>query len=201
MTTHVQQINLYVSELRPQREALTAARVLQAAVLLVALLVVLYGWQQWRQAQLEGQLSVVEEQVRVQTQRTEALEREVANRVTDAALLREASAREEQASRTLRLLEFMQQVTLGNMMGYSEHLKDLSRASFQGIWLTNIVLEGDAERVAIQGFVSAPTMLPDYVSRLGSGASALGSRPFHRLTTTRAGDGSDNHAFVLEASQ
>lgn len=200
MTTGIQQINLYVPELRPRRDALTAGLVISLAVVLVIIAVLLFGWQQWRQAQLTQELAVIEERIRVQVQRTEALEQEAASRVTDAALLREAGSREEQATQMLQLLAFMQQVTLGNMAGYSEHLKDLSRASFQGIWLTDIALEGDANTVSLQGFVTSPAMLPDYVSRLGGGRSALSTRPFHRLTTSRAPDESGNHAFVLEAS-
>lgn len=201
MTTGVQQINLYVPELRPRRDAFGATRLGQLVLLVVVLAVLLFGWQQWRQGQLAGELATVEALIRDQTQRTEALERELANRVADAALLREATSREEQATRTLQLLEFMQQVALGNMVGYSGHLKDLARASFQGIWLTSVTLEGDADNVAIEGFVNSPAMLPDYVSRLGAGTSALASRSFHRLTTSLAEDDSGNHAFVLEATR
>lgn len=201
MTTGIQQINLYVPELRPQRDAVTAGRVTLLTVLLVLIAVLFFGWQQWRQTQLSRELAMIDEQVQVQTQRTEALEQEAASLATDAALLREAGSREEQATQMQQLLAFMQQVTLGNMTGYSEHLKDLSRASFQGIWLTDIALEGDASTVSLQGFVTSPAMLPDYVTRLGAGRSALSVRPFHRLSTSRAPDESGNHAFELQASQ
>lgn len=201
MTTGIQQINLYVPELRPQRDAVTAGRLTSLTALLVVIAVLLFGWEQWRQTQLSRELARIEEQIQVQSPRTEALEQEAASRVTDAALLREAGSREQQATQMLQLLAFMQQVTLGNMVGYSEHLKDLSRASFQGIWLTDIALEGDASTVSLQGFLTSPAMLPDYVGRLGGGRSALNSRTFHRLSTSRAADESGNYAFELEASQ
>lgn len=200
MSTGIQQINLYVPELRPRRDAVTAGRFIWLFMLLVVIAVAFAGWQQWRQSQLSQELARLDEQIRLQTQRTEALEQEAAGRATDAALLREAGNREEQAAQMQRLLAFMQQVTLGNVAGYSEHLKDLSRASFQGIWLTDITLTGDAEAVLLQGFVTSPAMLPDYVSRLGAGRSALSSRTFNRLSTSRAPDESGYHSFELEAA-
>ena len=200
MTTGTQQINLYVAELRPRRDVLSAGRAALLIVLLVVVAALFVSWEQWRQTQLSRELAQIEARIQTQAPRVEALEQEAASRATDAALLREAGNREEQAAQTLQLLAFMEQVTLGNMVGYSEHLKDLSRASFQGIWLTDISLEGDANSVSLQGFVTSPAMLPDYVSRLGGGRSTLSSRSFHRLTTSRAPDDSGNHAFELEAS-
>lgn len=201
MTSGTQQINLYVAELRPQRDVITLPRLGVAVVLLAVTIAAACGWQMWRQDKVEAELATLEERLHTQTQRTDALEREVESRVADAVLVRQALSEEEQLSRMQQLLTFMEQLNLANTNGYSEHMKDLSRASFPGVWVTEFVVEGDADRVSLQGFVTSPAMLPEFVGRLGQGRSALGSKSFQRLVTSRTDDSSEYHSFELESSQ
>ena len=78
MATVNQQINLYLPELRPRRDLVTAARAVQVLGVLLglALLVSLVQW--WQTGLNQNRLAEVEQALQEQTARTEQLEREVA---------------------------------------------------------------------------------------------------------------------------
>nr|WP_272907234.1 PilN domain-containing protein [Pseudohongiella sp. O18] len=95
----------------------------------------------------------------------------------------------------------MQGTTLGNLVGYSQHLKDLSRASFTGLWLQEFRIVGNADQVMIRGVAQEPAMLPDYVGRLSGGSSAISTRRFNRLISSRDDNQQSLYEFTLEASE
>lgn len=197
-----QQVNLYLPELQPSRDLVNAARVLQVLALIVVVGALLSAAQVWQRSSAQAELAQLQEDLRVQTVRTEELERDVAARATDQALVREMETRELRLAQARQLYEFMQGTTLGNLVGYSEHFKDLSRASFAGVWLKDITIRGNAESVMIAGAVQQPAMLPDYVGRLSNGRSALSTRRFNRLISTRDDSTEQElYEFTLEAGQ
>lgn len=201
MATVNQQINLYLPELRPRRDLVTAARTVQVLGVLLglALLVSLLQW--WQTGLSQNRLAEVEQALQEQTARTEQLEREVAARATDQALVREMNTRELRVQQARELYDFMQGTTLGNLVGYSQHLKDLSRASFTGLWLQEFRIVGNADRVMIRGVALEPAMLPDYVGRLSGGNSAISTRRFNRLISARDQTQQSLYEFTLEAGE
>ncbi|MDH7942700.1 PilN domain-containing protein [Pseudohongiella sp. SYSU M77423] len=201
MTSINQQINLYLPELRPRRDLVTASRtVLVLSVLLgLALLMSIVQW--WQTTLDQNRLVDVEQALQEQTARTERLENEVAARATDQALVREMDTRELRVQQARELYDFMQGTTLGNLVGYSQHLKDLSRASFTGLWLQEIRIVGNADRVMIRGVAQEPAMLPDFVGRLSGGNSAISTRRFNRLVSARDANQQSLYEFTLEAGE
>jgi cell division protein FtsB len=199
MMSVTQQVNLYLPELRPRRDLVTATRLARVVVVLAVLAVLVSTAQLWRASASESRLLALQEELRVQTVRTEQIEREMAARATDQNLVREMNSRELRLSQTRELYEFMRERRLGNLVGYSEHLKDLSRASFPGLWLTEIRIAGNADLVLIRGVMQQPAMLPDYVGRLSSGRSAITTRRFNRLLSNRAETSEEVYLFSLEA--
>ncbi|ALO45155.1 hypothetical protein [Pseudohongiella spirulinae] len=202
MANVTQQVNLYLPELQPSRDLVNAARALQALLVVVVAGALISAVQFWQRSSAQTELALLQEALRVQTVRTEELERDVAARATDQALVREMETRELRLAQARQLYEFMQGTTLGNLVGYSEHFKDLSRASFTGVWLRNINIRGNADSVTIAGAVQQPAMLPDYVGRLSNGRSALSTRRFNRLISTRDESSEQElYEFTLEAGQ
>lgn len=198
-----QQINLYLPEIRPRKDLVTAVRTLAVLALVVVLMVLVTAVGYWQRASLRSQLTDVQAQVAAQTSRTEELERQVAARATDQALVREMTAREQRLAQSEELYEFMRTTNLGNLTGFSAHLMDMSRASFPGLWLTSFSIRGNAEHVSLRGYAQEAAMLPDFVSRLSMGESEIRSKNFGRMSTTRltAEDGSDeSYQFVLETN-
>jgi cell division protein FtsB len=197
----MQQINLYLPELRPQRQLISALRLLKALALICLLMILQALWTGWQHSTLSADLAVVQDQLNTQAARTQQIEANVATRATDQALVREMNTRETQLAQARELYEFMRGTNLGNMNGYSEHLKDLSRASFTGLWLTEFTIQGNGERVYLKGNAQQAAMMPDYVSRLSMGESSIRSQRFSRLVSTRAiVGGGELYEFVLETN-
>ncbi|HBX37947.1 MAG TPA: hypothetical protein DEG76_11920 [Pseudohongiella sp.] len=201
MATVNQQINLYLLELRPRRDLVTAARAVQVLGVLMGLAILVSLVQWWQTGVNQNRLAEVEQALQEQTARTEQLEREVAARATDQALVREMNTRELRVQQARELYDFMQGTTLGNLVGYSQHLKDLSRASFTGLWLQEFRIVGNADNVMIRGVALEPAMLPDYVGRLSGGNSAISTRRFNRLISARDETQQSLYEFTLEAGE
>lgn len=199
MSLSVQQINLFLPELRPNRDWLRADMLLVTVAAVVVMLGLSAAWSAWQRSSAAGELEELQALLQAQTELAEQIEREAAGRATDQSLVAEMNTREQRLEQTRDLYEFMRSTELGNLAGYSEHLKDLSRASFQGLWLTEIRIDGDAERVYLSGNAEQPAMLPDFVGRLGMGRSRISSKRFNRLQTTRMDGANESYSFILEA--
>jgi Tfp pilus assembly protein PilE len=202
MSVSVQQVNLYLPELRPRREWLTASNLLVLLAVLALVMLLAGVFSSWQRSNLQNELAAAQAALQEQSAITEQLERDVASRATDQQLLREMNTREERLRQSRELFEFMSTTTLGNLQGYSEHMKDLSRASFQGLWLTQFSIVSDASFVTLQGSAQEAAMLPDFVGRLSMGESAIRNKRFSRLTSTRSSSaaGGEVYDFVLETN-
>lgn len=196
-----QEINLFLPELRPARDLVTAARLLSVIAVLTVLMAGLSAIQWWQRDALSSEQGLLQSQLREQSSRTEQIERQVAERATDQALVAEMDNREQSLAQAQQLYEFLSNSTLGNLTGFSGHLKDLSRASFSDIWLSELVIRGDAEYIRLSGYTPHPALLPSYVSGLSVGQSSIRNRNFARLSTSQAignsGQG-ELYQFVLE---
>lgn len=201
ITTGIQQVNLYLPELRPRRQIISALRLLQVFAVVGILMALQSMWTLWQRSSTSSHLADVRTKLEVQTARTIQIEADVASRATDLALVEEMNARENRIAQSRELFEFMRGTNLGNLNGYSEHLKDLSRASFTGLWLTEFTIDGDASHVYLKGNAQQAAMLPDYVGRLSMGESSIRSQRFSRLVSTRSISGTNElYEFVLETN-
>lgn len=201
-----QQINLYLPELRPNREWLTSARLVRTVAVTVVVMILLSGWNYWQRSGLQQTLASVQAELAAQTERTEQIERDAASRSSNQALLRDIETREARLGQSQELLEFLRNTTLGNSTGYSEYVKDLSRASFDGIWLTEFRISGGSDSVFLRGNALQTAMVPDYVGRLSGSQSSLQGRLFNRLQSNRVAvpaveGGGELYEFVLETQR
>lgn len=196
----IQQVNLYLPELRPRRDLVTAVRLVQVLAVMLGVMMLLSVFNSWQRASLRSDLADVQQALAVQTARTEQVEQDVASRATDQALVSEMNTREQRILQSRDLYNFMSSSNLGNLNGFSEYLMDLSRASFSGLWITSFAIVGSAEHVSLQGYALQAAMLPDYVSRLSMGESSIKSKRFGRLSSSRAGSEEELYEFVLETN-
>ncbi|MDF1622895.1 hypothetical protein [Pseudohongiella nitratireducens] len=196
-----QEINLYTAELRPRNDLINFSRLTRAVAGIVVVMFLVSAVQWFRAQSLESQIADLNTALQEQTRITEQVERDVASLATDQALVAEMELREDQVVRARELYNFMRNTNLGNLAGYSGHLKDLSRSSFEGMWLNQIQIFGDADSVSISGVVQRPAMLPDFVGRLSGGQSSLSGRYFDRLISTRNESQAEFYEFTLEATE
>lgn len=197
-----QQVNLYLPEFRPSHDWLDAAHLARALVVVLVLLLIHGGVTWWRIDRAEALRMESQRQADTLMREAEALEREVAANDISAQLQEQVDDAENALARSRDTLGFLRELRLGNVDGFSEQLKDLSRAGFDGLWLTEIALSEGGERLRLQGVATESVMLPAYVSRLGQGSSAVGDMQFHRLSTRRDSTGpgaaAPAYEFMLE---
>jgi Tfp pilus assembly protein PilN len=202
-----QQVNLYLPEFRPSREWLNASRLLWLVLAAVLVMALVSGYDYWRLTGLRDEQAMLQDRLATQARETGELERQVASRTGDERLQRELEARQARLQRTRGLLGFLEDARLGNTDGFSSVMKDLSRASFEGLWLTEFQLQQGGESVTLSGVVRQSAMVPDFIGRLGNGESTLREQQFHRLSGTRKTASGDDeppsqgagYEFVLEA--
>lgn len=180
-----QQINLYLAEFRPSRNYLSGRGVLQGAVALAVVLVVLAVVEVVQERDLRSELQLAQERLAAQTNITNELQQNLARRGSDPALVEELSSREQQLAESREMLDFLRGTNLGNISGFSEFMKDLSRAAFDGLWLTEFDLLQGGQHVRLKGIAQQSAMVPDFIGRLSGGRSPLRDRDFSRFLGNR----------------
>lgn len=164
-----QQINLYLPEFRPRRDWLTAVRLLTLLLGLCVLIALLSGVDYWRRYALQQDLSALQAQLADQTRVTERIESTLASRATDQSLLSEVEAREESLAQLNGTLTTLRSVSQGNLTGFSEHMKNLSSASFEGLWLSSIAISNGGNKAILEGHALESSMVPRFIDRLTAG--------------------------------
>jgi hypothetical protein len=196
----IQQVNLYLPELRARRDWVTAHGSVQGIAVLLAVVLLVSVFNAWQRAVVRSDLAELQALVSTQATRTEQVERDVAARATDQVLVSEMNTRELRIAQSRELYNFMSTSNLGNLNGFSPHLMDFSRASFPGLWITGFNIQGNAQSVSLRGSALEAAMLPDYVSRLAMGQSEISNKRFSRLSTTRSETEEELYEFVLETN-
>ena len=177
----IQQVNLYLPEFRPNREFVSAVRVLQLAALAILVMAVMSTSQFLKTRSLRADIQETQSQLVAQTAITNQLQQDLALRASDPALVEELSDREQGLAESREMLEFLRGTNLGNIRGFSEYVKDISRASFEGLWLTQFNFLNGGEDIYLKGIAQQSAMVPDYINRLASGKSPLTERDFSRF--------------------
>jgi len=180
-----QQINLYLPEFRPQNDWLTGIRVLQVSAALLVIIIATTASNFVQRSGLRAELASVTGELEQLTTSTNALQQEVARSGSDPELARELEQREQRLAESRELLKFLSDTNLGNIDGFSEHIKDLSRASFDGLWLTAFNMTGGGESVYIKGLAHQSAMVPNFIGRLSDGNSPLRERNFSKFLGNR----------------
>nr|WP_246312544.1 PilN domain-containing protein [Aquabacterium terrae] len=81
--------------------------------------------------------------------------------------------------------------------GYSEHLLALARQSQGGLWLTRVDIAPDGSTLQLDGRMTDPRQLPDYLRRLHAEPMFRG-RQFTQLSVKAVAPGSDDGAGAVE---
>ena len=195
-----QQVNLYLSEFRIKRDNLTVVLMLQILGIALALIAVLSATDYWRSFRLNSQLVALRDELAVETQKTREIDSILARRSQDANLTERLSIAEDVLNASRQIRNFFDSRSGGNIDGFSEYLKDLSRAAVEGLWITEFSLTGGGSNVLLKGFATDSAMIPTYVARLGEGQSPLVNRHFS-FSTSRSGDGEQLYNFELNTSR
>jgi hypothetical protein len=193
-----QQINLYLPEFRPRNDWLSGARcaaLMGGVVLLVGLL---SGVDYGRRYLLQQEQAQTQRVLTAQTGATEQIESSLAGMATDPSLVSEIREREASLAQLEGALGALQNMDVGNINGFSEYLKNLSRASLEGLWLTRISITSAGAKATLEGKALQSYMVPNFVYRLSSGWTESKGWRFSGVSSSADGFGagatSDNES-------
>lgn len=196
----IQQINLYLPELRSKKDPFTAKLILQILGGVCAVMFLVSAYDVLHRVQLNIELSGLNSDLEEERARTEELSRELAARSQDGDLARRLEIAEARLESRRQIRNFLNETQLGNVVGFSEHFKDLSRASMEGLSITNFSLLDGGEEVRISGRVVESALVPRFVTNLQRGQSPLRGKNFSP-SISRADMSTKSFAYSLSSSR
>lgn len=167
--------NLYLQELKPNREWLTLQRFVTYVGGLLVVFIVIWATLTALQSQQQKKLVAHIEQGNALQAELQVKQRALDEALNDSQLNGELDALDRQVRLRYELMAQLQQVTGKNQTSFSQLLADLARVDTSAIWLHRILLQDDA--LTLQGRTIEPQQLPSWLASF-SQYEALQQRPF-----------------------
>jgi len=168
-----QQINLYLSEFRVKKDPLTALVMGQILGSIAAVMVLVTSFDIFTEWSRGGELAILRVALQEETTKTSELDEVLARRSQNTVLTDRLDQSEAQLESSRQIRSFLSQTKLGNIVGFSEHFKDISRATISGLSVSEFSFEKGGEQVRLAGNVLESSMVPRYVSRLEDSNSSI----------------------------
>ncbi|MBT3531747.1 MAG: hypothetical protein HOF74_00645 [Gammaproteobacteria bacterium] len=173
-----QQVNLYLPEFKVKKDILTVVLMMQIFGGVIGLMILVSAFQffsSWRSgAELEDLRAVLAEE----TQKTNELDGILARRSQNSELTSRLDAAESRLESDRQIRNFLSETQLGNVVGFSEYFKDLSRASLDGLSISEFRLSNGGRDVEVTGQVLDSALVPRFVGNLESGISSIKDKHF-----------------------
>ncbi len=161
-----QQINLYHPIFRKQKKTFSARAILNAALVLIAGIVLMYGYTSWRVYQLRAEISLSGQRQALANKRLQSVTRQFTRPSRDIVLEREVRRHEQLLAARNKIREILQQGIFTNTTGYSSYFIALARQYTRGVWLTEISITGAGEKMTLKGRSTLANRVPRYLQRL-----------------------------------
>ncbi len=189
----MQRINLYQTQIKPQRDRFDT-RSLGLLLLLLALgLAAISGFQAWQVRQVEDRLATVDAERETASERLAALQAQLQDQPSEEA--RSQRLRNELAAKRA-LLDYLEEGAFAERAGFSGYLDGLAEYIIDGVWLSRIELAAGGDRLQLDGHAVEPHRVPALITALGQ-ASAYDGRSFRRLAIDRPEDADWRVDFAL----
>ena len=193
-----QQINLYQPIFRKQKKIFSAKTLVQASAMLIAALLLIYGYGRWQVFTLNQELAHAKAQVAASQRRVAEMRRLSPPKVKDQRLEKanEHLARELETKR--RVLAVLSGKSFGNTAGFADYLEGLARQHVAGMWLTGLKIQDGGTRLELRGATLRPELVPRFLQRL-SGEKAFAGTKFGTFKMSRDKHHSHWVDFVLKS--
>lgn len=175
-----QQINLYNPAFEAKRALLSFKGAVAGWVVTAALVVAVAGYQMVRSRSVEQQERELAQQVATTQADAQRLGSEMASRRHDARITEEVARLEGEVRGRQEVMAVLRSGGLGDIRGFSDHLKAFARQSFEGVWLTGLSIATAGRDVSIEGRALQAAYVPGYLKRL-NGEDAMQGHPFSEL--------------------
>jgi Tfp pilus assembly protein PilN len=154
--------NLYLAELRPNRERLTLNFVATIVAAVVALLIVVTLASSWvvngKRAEvgaLQSQLTDLQKQIKEHQDLLNSA-------LNDPQLLGEIASVEQKVAQQQRLLQQMLQTTAGSQASFAGVMRDIAAVDVEDLWLSSITVNDG--QLSLRGSSLNPTVLPVWLN-------------------------------------
>ena len=161
-----QQVNLYQSQFRPEKERMTLAHCL----VILLLVTVIFGGLSWLKV---DQLKQIEQQVADQENQHQTMLVQLSklaatrNEHQQTAVKEiDITVKEEELKARRELLDTLTGGKLGSTEGFSDYLLALSRQHVSGAWITGLSVQQGGMKLAIAGSSLKPELAPVYLQNL-----------------------------------
>ena len=161
-----QQINLFDPALQRQRDWLALSNVVLGAVLLMAIVGAAGSAARSDLPALTAQVASHEVQLKALRDQMTVLGQQMANRKTDPRIEQDLAAAKLLLSARGDVLKILQQRLGPDAVSYAEYLRGFARQSLPGLWLTGFAFNANDGGMEIEGRISDPALLPEYIRRL-----------------------------------
>lgn len=173
-----QQINLYLSDFKVKKDALSVLLISQILGAVIVLMILNSGYELITRWQLNGEISDLQISLAEETRKTEELDGQLALRSQSDELVLRLEQAEARLDSRRQIRTFLSESKLGNVAGFSEYFKDLSRASIEGLSITEFSFSRGGDDVSVVGRVIDSAMVPRFVSNLESSTSTIKGKHF-----------------------
>jgi Tfp pilus assembly protein PilN len=163
-----QQINLYQPIFRKQEKKFSTVAMLQAAGIVAAGIVLMYGYSWWRLSALQQELQRAQQNQAAAARRLAEVSEKFGRQRTGTALDEEIVRLERELVAKQRIQQLLQRGVFSNTRGFSDYLVSLARQHVPGVWLTGFDITGAAEELSLSGRSTDPELVPRYMQRLSS---------------------------------
>ena len=192
-----QQVNLYQPIFRKQRRKFSATTMLQAAVLMVLGIGLMYGYTYWQVRQLRMDVAQTDKQLASLTKRLDETMSQFGERLQSKDLQAQVQKLQQQLVEKRNLQQVLQSAQF-NTQGFSGYFIAFARQHIPEVWITGLDITGAAEQLTLSGRSTNPELVPRYLQRLSS-ETRLSGIEFQSFQMTRvAADGKSGTASYIE---
>ena len=186
----MQQINLYQPILRKQKKVFSARTLLLGNILILAGLLLLYGYTQLQTRSLQHQYAQASAQRDARQLQLLQMQQQYPARQSDPGLPAQLQAARNELRQQQILLQAIRHYDHGDEQRFSAQLRALAQQVPKGLWLTRIQLQ--AGQIKLQGQTLNAQQVPVLVQALSHEAAFAGIR-FEQLRIARDPDNSQIH--------
>jgi hypothetical protein len=174
-----QQINLYLPEFKVEKDPLTVLVMAQVLAVMLAIMIVVSSYEAFTRWQLGTELADLRVTLAEETRNTAALDAELSRRSQNVELSNRLDRAEAVLASSQQVRDFLSGAKLGNVSGFSEYFKDLSRAAIDGLSISEFTFTDGGETATLSGRVADSAMVPRYVANFEDGISPLKTKHFN----------------------
>lgn len=161
-----QQINLYSPIFRRQKKYFSADTMMASFGVIVLGVGGLVTFAIMQVTALGSQAGQTAQQLKNDTARLSAMVADKSGENRAKALEARVKEAESSLAMKLRQSEALKSDSLGNTRGFSETMRALARQTLDGVWLTQIGVDGENNGLTLRGNALKAELVPEYVDRL-----------------------------------